>query len=309
MSIITEALKRAEKDRVTRDGQANMTGVRIQSPLESAREADRLANRLLNLDLDREFSVLPAHKVKTGSFGFWVLGVMLVMIGLAIGFFSYKLFMKPAPHLSNASVPDFPIQNLSETEESSKEKPIDLEQNSIQNTTQSLQGLAANQPGRSNPDSEIASALPEMLLRNDGAPKRLQNSLVKQSQIQEEETNQPEASDDLPVPHNDVPGEAAKDAVIARKPKADEAISNSQEPLDQMKLLEQIALKAIHQKDEQAPYVLSGVSIFGNERYAVINGRIVTIGDSIDGAYVKEIMDRNVVIETKTSEIKLKLPA
>ena len=56
-------------------------------------------------------------------------------------------------------------------------------------------------------------------------------------------------------------------------------------------------------------YVLSGISVMGNDRYAVINGSIVQKGDSIEGAYVKDILDREVVLETRSAEIKLKIPA
>ena len=54
------------------------------------------------------------------------------------------------------------------------------------------------------------------------------------------------------------------------------------------------------------PFVLSGISAFGDERYAFINGKILGVGDFIDGAFVKSILDHEVVLETKTGEIKLK---
>ncbi|OGX06541.1 MAG: hypothetical protein A3G87_03605 [Omnitrophica bacterium RIFCSPLOWO2_12_FULL_50_11] len=60
-------------------------------------------------------------------------------------------------------------------------------------------------------------------------------------------------------------------------------------------------------KPAEIPFVLSGISVSGRERYALINGRIVTAGDWVDGAFVKEILDHEAIIETRTEEIKLKL--
>lgn len=57
------------------------------------------------------------------------------------------------------------------------------------------------------------------------------------------------------------------------------------------------------------PFVLSGISISGDDRYAVVNGAIVQKGDSIDGAHVKEILDREVVLETRSGEIRLRIPS
>lgn len=55
------------------------------------------------------------------------------------------------------------------------------------------------------------------------------------------------------------------------------------------------------------PFSLSGISRQGNSRYAIVNGVIVQKGDSIDGARVKEILEREVVLETRAGEIKIKL--
>lgn len=55
------------------------------------------------------------------------------------------------------------------------------------------------------------------------------------------------------------------------------------------------------------PFQLSGVSASGNNRYAIVNGTIVQKGDSIDGAFVKEILDQEVILETRAGEIKLKI--
>ena len=54
-------------------------------------------------------------------------------------------------------------------------------------------------------------------------------------------------------------------------------------------------------------FVLSGISVQGEDRYAVINGKIVQKGDLIKGAFVKEILGREVTLETKTGELKLKV--
>ena len=55
------------------------------------------------------------------------------------------------------------------------------------------------------------------------------------------------------------------------------------------------------------PFNLSGISSQGDARYAIINDVIVQKGDSIDGATVKEILGREVVLETRAGEIKLKI--
>ena len=57
------------------------------------------------------------------------------------------------------------------------------------------------------------------------------------------------------------------------------------------------------------PYVLSGISAFEQNRYALINGSIVQQGDSIDGARVKEILEREVILETPLGETRLKIPS
>ena len=55
------------------------------------------------------------------------------------------------------------------------------------------------------------------------------------------------------------------------------------------------------------PYVLSGISRVGSSEYAIINGMIVQVGDSIDGAYIEEIFEREVTLNTRSGEIKLNL--
>ncbi len=55
------------------------------------------------------------------------------------------------------------------------------------------------------------------------------------------------------------------------------------------------------------PFSLTGISVQGDKSYAIINGEIVQKGDSIDGAQVKEILERDVVLETRAGEIKLKI--
>ena len=57
------------------------------------------------------------------------------------------------------------------------------------------------------------------------------------------------------------------------------------------------------------PFVLSGISVLGEDRYTVINNKILQEGDSIDGAFVRQIMDREVILETRNGEIKLKFPS
>ena len=61
------------------------------------------------------------------------------------------------------------------------------------------------------------------------------------------------------------------------------------------------------QSNLRLPYVLSGISKLGNSQYAIINGMIVQQGDSIDGAHVREILNGEVVLETRAGEIRLKI--
>ncbi len=57
------------------------------------------------------------------------------------------------------------------------------------------------------------------------------------------------------------------------------------------------------------PYALSGISAFEQNRYALINSSIVQKGDSVDGARVKEILEREVILETPLGETRLKIPS
>ncbi|OGW86148.1 MAG: hypothetical protein A3C35_06425 [Omnitrophica bacterium RIFCSPHIGHO2_02_FULL_46_11] len=56
-------------------------------------------------------------------------------------------------------------------------------------------------------------------------------------------------------------------------------------------------------------FVLSGISVMGNDHYAIVNGTIVQKGDSIDGAYVKDVFNQEVILQIKDGEIKLKIPS
>ena len=55
------------------------------------------------------------------------------------------------------------------------------------------------------------------------------------------------------------------------------------------------------------PFNLTGISVQGDTRYAIVNGVIVQKGDAVDGAHVTEILEREVVLETRAGEIKLKI--
>ena len=55
------------------------------------------------------------------------------------------------------------------------------------------------------------------------------------------------------------------------------------------------------------PFVLSGISLQEDARYAIVNGVVVQEGDSVDGAHVKQISDREVVLDTRAGEIRLKI--
>jgi hypothetical protein len=55
------------------------------------------------------------------------------------------------------------------------------------------------------------------------------------------------------------------------------------------------------------PYVLTGITVVDGDRFALVNDQIVTVGDSVDGAFITEILDREVVLETRAGEIRLKI--
>ena len=55
----------------------------------------------------------------------------------------------------------------------------------------------------------------------------------------------------------------------------------------------------------QGAFNLSGITKLDKDFYAIINGEIVQVGDSIGGATVKEIMDREVILKTRSGEVKL----
>ena len=58
---------------------------------------------------------------------------------------------------------------------------------------------------------------------------------------------------------------------------------------------------------KKLPYALSGISVSDVGRYAIINGIIVGPGDSIDGAQVKEVLENEVTLTTRTGELALEL--
>ncbi len=60
-------------------------------------------------------------------------------------------------------------------------------------------------------------------------------------------------------------------------------------------------------QNSQSGFALSGVTHVGDDFYAIINGTIVQKGDTIAGAKVKEIFERDVVLETRSGEVKLKI--
>lgn len=55
-------------------------------------------------------------------------------------------------------------------------------------------------------------------------------------------------------------------------------------------------------------YALSGISTFDDKHYAIINGLVLQAGDSVDGAMVKDITDREAILETRAGELKLRIP-
>jgi len=57
------------------------------------------------------------------------------------------------------------------------------------------------------------------------------------------------------------------------------------------------------------PYSLTGISVWGQDRYAFVNGEIVTIGDTVDGAIISDILEREIVLNTKAGEFRLKIPS
>lgn len=69
----------------------------------------------------------------------------------------------------------------------------------------------------------------------------------------------------------------------------------------------QTASPKVEEVSAKLPFTLSGISAWGADRYALINGVVVEKGDSIDGARVKEIFDRAVILETNAGEVKLKI--
>jgi len=75
---------------------------------------------------------------------------------------------------------------------------------------------------------------------------------------------------------------------------------------DQKQIIRSVS-RSIESSPIAMPYVLSGVSKLGSAQYAIINGMIVQKGESIDGAFVSEISERKVTLETKAGKIQLKI--
>ncbi|MBN1493393.1 MAG: hypothetical protein JW938_04535 [Candidatus Omnitrophica bacterium] len=61
--------------------------------------------------------------------------------------------------------------------------------------------------------------------------------------------------------------------------------------------------------DTEPLFVCSGIIIEPNERYCFLNGVIMRVGESFDGARVLAIYDREVVLEYRGKKISLLLPA
>lgn len=55
-------------------------------------------------------------------------------------------------------------------------------------------------------------------------------------------------------------------------------------------------------------YALTGISTFDDKHYAIINGIVLQAGDSVDGAVVKDITDREAILETRAGELRLRIP-
>ncbi len=55
-------------------------------------------------------------------------------------------------------------------------------------------------------------------------------------------------------------------------------------------------------------YTLTGISTFDDKHYAIINGLVLQTGDSVDGAVVKDITDREAILETRAGELRLRIP-
>lgn len=67
--------------------------------------------------------------------------------------------------------------------------------------------------------------------------------------------------------------------------------------------------KGIRTSVSASQFTLSGITSTGNDHFAIVNGTIVQKGGSIDGAYVKDISNQEVILETKNGEIILKIPS
>lgn len=59
-------------------------------------------------------------------------------------------------------------------------------------------------------------------------------------------------------------------------------------------------------KQAMSPFVISGIFMDGEKGTAIINDRVVEIGDQVDGATVKDITLNTVVLETEDKTITLK---
>ncbi len=59
-------------------------------------------------------------------------------------------------------------------------------------------------------------------------------------------------------------------------------------------------------KQAMSPFVISGIFMDGEKGTAIINNRVVEIGDQVDGATVKDITLNTVVMETEEKTITLK---
>lgn len=261
MSIITEALKKAERDRALKARRTPQFATESTTALSAAMESERLVTEFLREREKRlnesalfarvrlETPVLP----RSASYGLRKVSMILIFFAIvsAIILVLYGLTRWPDP-TEGPSV--LWHQTLAPAEsEASPKAFLTKEATSSEELTESS--------GTTEPTQE-GDVLTESTVAREAAP--VISSVEEVSEI-------PGTQDTMERP------------------------------------AQELSIGPTAFKSAQIPFLLSGISVSGVERYAVINGQIVRVGDWVDGAFVREILDHEAILVTRSGEIKLKL--
>lgn len=99
--------------------------------------------------------------------------------------------------------------------------------------------------------------------------------------------------------------ESARQRPASQQPRTQPTSAQSK-PKGIEKITAPITSAVTKTKQAMSPFVISGIFMDGEKGTAIINNRVVEVGDQVDGATVKDITLNTVVMETEDKTITLK---